>query len=193
MPEAEPRPDPVTESTLSRRVGGRRARVLWAIQVSVVLFGLWLLLSGAQAWLVGLAGSIGGGIVGAWLAPGDVHPWHPLRLLRFIGYFFKESLLGGLDVARRALAPTVDVAPCFARYRLGLPPGQPRTLMISVVSLLPGTLSVDLDADSGELLVHALSEDALGSVSELEQRVAWLFGLSLVPAKAERIDAGIAT
>lgn len=161
------------------------ARWAWAWRTSVVLFALWLLLSGPEAWIVGLGVALAGGLAGALLAPGEPFPWRPWRLPGFFGFFLKESLLGGLDVARRAFARRVDVEPCFAHYPLALPPGAPRTLMLSLVSLLPGTLSADLDPETDRLLVHALAPAAFDTLAELEQRIARLFGLQVASGKAE--------
>jgi multicomponent Na+:H+ antiporter subunit E len=54
----------------------------------------------------------------------------------------------GLDVAWRALHPALPIEPQFQRFRLHLPEGQPRTLMVSVLSLMPGTLSAELEDDA---------------------------------------------
>jgi multicomponent Na+:H+ antiporter subunit E len=163
----------------------RRARVAWALRVAGVLLVVWMALTGGGAWLVGIPLALAGGATAAWLAPADHHPWKVSRLPQFFGFFLRESLLGGLDVARRALRPKVDVAPCFVVYPLGLPPGQPRTLMVCLVSLLPGTLSADLDTGRGLLLVHALAPEAVATVPALELRVARLFGLELQAGTAQ--------
>jgi len=163
------------------------ARWAWAWRTSVVLFVLWLLLSGPDAWLVGLGVALAGGLAGAGLAPGEPLPWRPWRLPGFFGYFLKASLLGGLDVARRAFVRRVDVEPCFAYYTLALPHGAPRTLMISLVSLLPGTLSANLDPGTDRLLVHALAPGAFETLAGLEQRIARLFGVQVTSGRAERV------
>jgi len=56
-----------------------------------------------------------------------------------------------------------------------LPDGQPRTLLISTISLLPGTLSADLEDDGRHLIVHSLVAGAEASVSRLDHWIAWLF------------------
>jgi multicomponent Na+:H+ antiporter subunit E len=62
---------------------------------------------------------------------------------------------------------------------LRLPPGSARTLFIAVISLLPGTLSAELEGR--RLRVHTLIQDpaVLENLRELEIRVAALFGLEL--------------
>jgi len=154
----------------------RFSRRRWAVQTAVVLMVLWLALDGTDNLLPGFLLALLGAAVGTWLAPGESYPWRPLRLARFFAWFVYESFRGGLDVAARALHPRLPIAPCLVEHRIGLPPGAPRTLMLSVLSLLPGTLSADLESD-GRLTVHALSPEALAGVFELEQRVASLFSL----------------
>ncbi len=163
----------------------RGARLAWALRVALALLVVWVALNGGQAWPTGIALSLAGGAAGAWLVPADHHPWKVSRLPQFFAFFLRESLLGGLDVARRALRLKVDVAPCFFIYPLGLPAGQPRTLMVCLVSLLPGTLSADLDTGRGLLLVHALAPEAAATVPALELRVAALFGLELQAGTAQ--------
>ncbi|TVQ34111.1 MAG: hypothetical protein EA370_11105 [Wenzhouxiangella sp.] len=155
----------------------RHQRLGWALQIFSILLLIWVLLNGFyQLWAGLFAAAIGAGI-GTWLVSGQPHPWKPHRLLAFAGFFLWESLKGGIDVAWRALHPSLPVEPFFARHRMSLPPGQPRTLMVSTVSLLPGTLSADLD-DTGTILeVHGLMPEAMDSVTRLESWVTWLFSL----------------
>lgn len=157
-------------------------RALWAAQCAVILAVIWLALTGLDALTLGAMTAVIGGIFGAWVAPGRPHTWRPLRLFRFTRYFLWTSLAGGLDVAWRALQPRMAIHPTWLRYRLSLPPGQPRTLMVSMLSLMPGTLSAELQ-DDDMLLVHALDgsdeQATRNSVGKLEQELAWFFSLPL--------------
>ncbi len=152
-----------------------RSRSLWGLHVALLLGVLWWALAGNRAWGFGLAFILCGALAGATLAPVRLWRIKPLRLPGFIGFFLRQSWLGGWDVARRALRRDLPLEPRWARWPLGLPPGQPRTLMIGVVSLLPGTLSADLREDT--LWVHSLAGDPRPGLAELEQRVSRLFGL----------------
>lgn len=160
------------ESQTPTHAGSRAA---WAVQTFIVLMAVWLALNGLTAWWLGAVFAALGGLAGSTLAIGDPYPWRPLRLLLFFAYFVRASILGGVDVAARALDPRLPIEPRFLRYPLTVPPGQPRTLLVSLVSLLPGTLSADLEKDT--LIVHALSEESAAGLRDLEQRVAWLFSL----------------
>lgn len=165
----------------------RRERWIWAQHVFVVLALMWFALRGFEAWLMGLLTAL----AGAWLSaavttirPRSVVPW---RVLPFTAFFLLASLRGGLDVAWRALHPSLPIEPQFRRFALDLPGGQPRTLMVSALSLMPGTLSAELDDGGATLVVHALSEVAMDSVEQLQARIRWLFAV-----KGSHLGEGLA-
>lgn len=163
----------------------RRHRLIWAGQGFVVLVLIWLALNGWRDLQFGLLAAAAGALASAWLASSPPHPWRPHRLAAFLAYFLWESFRGGIDVAWRALHPKLLIDPCFGECRLYLPPGQPQTLLISIVSLLPGTLSAAMK-DEQTLLVHALTPKALDSISELEGWIAWLFSLPVGASEDSR-------
>lgn len=155
----------------------QRGRWRWGLQVFVVLGAVWLALDGVGAWPVGLLAATLGALAGTLLVPGDPYRWRPLRLLGFLVWFVGASVRGGLDVAWRAFQVRVPLEPVFVDYRLSLPAGPPRTLMLSVISLLPGSLSVDLDIEHNVLCVHLLEPAMESGLKPLERRIARLFGL----------------
>jgi multicomponent Na+:H+ antiporter subunit E len=112
--------------------------------------------------------------------PGQAR-WVLSALPAFLAYFLRQSLAGGLDVARRALHPKLRLNPAIIDYTVRLPPGPARVLMIDTLSLLPGTLSADLV--SGRVRVHVLDvrQPFHCSLVRLEEHVAALFGLTLPP------------
>ncbi|MDZ7803915.1 Na+/H+ antiporter subunit E [Thiohalophilus sp.] len=106
-------------------------------------------------------------------------------LLRFIPFFLRHSLEGGMDVAGRALHSRLPITPVLVDYPLKLPEGLPRVVMINMVSLLPGTLSVEIDNDG--LRVHVLdgNSDITVRLGILECRVAELFALAMTPTVSD--------
>ena len=91
------------------------------------------------------------------------------------GYFVAESFRGAADVAWRALRRDLPIDPHLVRYDVTLPPGPARTLLAGVVSLLPGTLTADVDGDGATLTVHAITPHPEGALRALEARIgAWL-------------------
>lgn len=106
----------------------------------------------------------------AWLAV-DVR-----RLPAFALFFVLASARGGLDVAGRILARTLDIAPGFLTYRTKLRHPGARILFLDLISLLPGTLSADIEAPE-RLVIHALDigSDNYRELAQLELEVALLF------------------
>jgi len=98
-------------------------------------------------------------------------------LLEFIVYFLWQAVVGGWDVARRALGPRSQVQPGFVAYCMSLPEGLPRAVFLNTLSLLPGTLSTDVQGV--KMHMHVIDVDAHSPehIKELEDRVARLFGV----------------
>jgi multicomponent Na+:H+ antiporter subunit E len=89
------------------------------------------------------------------LLPPGTSRVRPLALGQFALRFLRQSLIAGVDVARRAFDPRLPLAPGFVHYPVGLPPGPVRNTFTSLMSLLPGSLPIGADA-SGGLLIHCL-------------------------------------
>ncbi len=81
---------------------------------------------------------------------------NPLRLLLFlvylIGPFFWAMAKANLDVAYRVI--TGRIRPGIVRLSPGLTTDFGVTLLANSITLTPGTLSVDVDEESGDLFVH---------------------------------------
>ncbi len=61
-------------------------------------------------------------------------------LLLLLPRFLWQSLVAGLDVARRAFAPRLNLQPGFVDYRTQLPPGSARSAFELIASLMPGSV-----------------------------------------------------
>jgi multicomponent Na+:H+ antiporter subunit E len=157
--------------------GSASNRLLWAVQTAVALFIAWMALDGLDNLALGAVFSLIGAAAGVWLVPGESYPWRPVHMLFFAAYFVRASFVGGVDVAFRALHPRMPITPEVSTFKLDLDAGLPRTLMVAVISLLPGTLSVQLLEDSNELEVHALSPNATKGLPDLQERIRRLFAL----------------
>lgn len=132
-----------------------------------LLFSLiwWILTDGtAASWWIGIPAVLLALITSvALLAPVRFN-W--FEFARFVPFFLTRSLLGGVDVARRAFHPGLPIAPEFVEYPLRLPPGLARVFMANSVSLLPGTMSTEINEDC--LTVHVLDGRKV-MFSELER------------------------
>lgn len=102
-----------------------------------------------------------------------------IGLVRFLIFFVRESLRGGVQVAWFALRPRLALKPGIHEIELRLPTGISRVLLANTLSLLPGTLSVELDGD--RLCLHVLDDSAPieAEVRTAETRLAQMLGLAL--------------
>lgn len=102
-----------------------------------------------------------------------------IGLVRFLVFFVHQSLRGGVQVAWFALRPRLALRPGIHEIVLRLPEGISRVLLANTMSLLPGTLSVELDGD--RLYLHVLDEAApiAAEVRTAETRLAQMLGLTL--------------
>jgi multicomponent Na+:H+ antiporter subunit E len=83
--------------------------------------------------------------------------WHRLgRILSLIMLFFKELALSAWKVAMLVLRRDMDLKPGIFAYPLTLTSDFEITLLANLITLTPGTLSVDVSEDRKMLFVHAL-------------------------------------
>lgn len=93
-------------------------------------------------------------------------------LLLFAPHFLVQSLLAGIDVARRALHPRLPLRPGLVVYPVGFPPGMARNDFAIVTSLLPGSIPIDETADG--LVYHCLdvTQPIAQQMADEERRLA---------------------
>ncbi len=100
-------------------------------------------------------------------------------ILRFIPFFLWHSLRGGIDVAKKAIQPKLSMTPELIEYPWKLPTKTSQVFMASVVSLLPGSLSIELSADTLQIHVLEATDELNNELVIIEQRVAELFGIKV--------------
>jgi multicomponent Na+:H+ antiporter subunit E len=138
----------------------------------------WYTLSGGapNSWFIGgPVIVIVAAAVGRW-RPEPAHSVQWLAVPPFVAFFLSRSLVAGVDVARRTLSPVMPLSPSVVMYHTRLPAGAPRVLLAGTISLLPGSLSVSMNEE--RLAVHVLDRmmDTAGDLSQVEQRIAAIFG-----------------
>jgi multicomponent Na+:H+ antiporter subunit E len=127
---------------------------------AAAFYALWIVLIGvAPADLA--AGVLAAGAA-AWTSVVLLPP-APRRMgwgnaLALVPYFLWKSLVAGVDVARRALAPRVRVNPGFVTHPTRLPRGAARNTFATFTSLMPGT--VPCADEEGGLIYHCLDGGA---------------------------------
>lgn len=85
------------------------------------------------------------------------HFKHPRRYLWFCYYvplFLWECLKANIDVALRVLSPRVRINPGIVKVKTSLKSDTGLTFLANSITLTPGTLCVDIDAEDGFLYIH---------------------------------------
>jgi multicomponent Na+:H+ antiporter subunit E len=117
----------------------------------------WLMISGwAPADLpVGIAAVAGATWVSLRFLPPLASRYRLGSIASLAASFFRQSVVSGTDVARRALTPNMRLQPGLVTCPLRLPAGDKRSAFCALSSLMPGTLPTGTD-EQGALLVHCL-------------------------------------
>lgn len=92
--------------------------------------------------------------------------------------FLRELVVANLQLARDILRPTPRFQPSIVRFdtsELGLPE---TVLLASLVSLTPGTLTVDVDEDGRGIYVHALYGEPEAALRGIRLLADWIRGAS---------------
>lgn len=83
-----------------------------------------------------------------------------LRWLSLLGFFVRELILSALRVAWLAVQPRLKLRPKIVAYPLTVTSDAQITLLANMITLTPGTLSLDVSDDRRTLLVHAIDAES---------------------------------
>jgi len=149
--------------------------------LNILLALLWVFFWTAQAGVADLVvGFALGYVILYLLAPlfPDT-PYFPTvkRALGFMVFFVRSVLVANFQIAWELVTPGWTMHPAFVACDLGpLSPAQ-AVAVSGVVTLLPGTLAVDLTADGRTLYIHAMyAEDPEAVREEVREIVRHMFG-----------------
>lgn len=137
----------------------------------------WVLVDGAAgSWSIGAPAVAAAVALSVVLLPPTGLVWR--NVVAFVPFFIWHSLQGAMDVGWRVFHPRLPIAPRLVEYPLQLPQGMAQVTLVNVVSLLPGTLSAQLDRRV--LKVHVLDgrRDVMPQLQALERRVERLWAIA---------------
>jgi len=102
-------------------------------------------------------------------------PLVTVRFVAFLGWMAGRMLLSSIQIAVTAVSPRLALDPCEIRFTTMLRSPLARTLLTNSISLVPGTLTIDIDGD--EIWVHALTPTQVGDLTSgrLQNKIAGLF------------------
>jgi multicomponent Na+:H+ antiporter subunit E len=119
-------------------------------------FALWMILIQSVKpadLIVGAFASVAATWVSLRLLPPASGSVRFAALLALVPHFLWESVLAGVDVARRAFHPRLPLRPGFLDCPLDFPPGFARNTFTTISSLLPGSVPAG-ESDGGEAVVY---------------------------------------
>lgn len=90
------------------------------------------------------------------LGAGGFQRIRPLRLPGFLLYFLGQLVLANLRVVRALLTPLGRLRPAIVAVPLSLDREAEIALLANLITLTPGTLSLELSEDQRTLFVHAI-------------------------------------
>jgi len=82
----------------------------------------------------------------------------------YLGLFFKDLLVANVDVAYRVLAPSMPIEPDVVEVPLRVETDMAITTIANSITLTPGTLTMDYDAETNTLYVHGITGEYRGAV-----------------------------
>jgi multicomponent Na+:H+ antiporter subunit E len=141
--------------------GGGGDRGVAAAWRALLYFGVWVVIDGSAKpgnLLVGVLAAATATWVSLRLLPPARGRVRLGALLMLLPRFLWQSLVAGFDIARRALAPRLDLQPGFVEHRTQLAPGSARSAFELISSLMPG--SVVSDEDPRHIEYHCLDTRA---------------------------------
>lgn len=143
-----------------------------------VLFGFWLILSGhadtdsaEDLYLMG-CGLLSCALVqyitrGERIQDEEGLPIHFVqRLGGYVPWLLWEIVKANIDVAVRVWSPRLRIEPRLMRVPCELETELGTVIYANSITLTPGTVTVGVDMETKELLVHALSEEAALSLKD---------------------------
>ena len=130
--------------------------------LSVVLALVWLMIHGRVTGgtvLVGVVLAVSIPLLAAPVFPRGHRRlrWQPL--LRVLRAFLVDLVIANLRVVWIVLAPKLRAEPRFIAVPVELTSPFAASILASIVTMTPGTVSVELDLDAGNLWIHGLDVD----------------------------------
>lgn len=177
------------------------SRLKQILPLAIVLFGLWVVLSGkfdAFHLLLGVGSAVGVSLgtrrlllLPPAIGSESVHPFAAvpwLRLAAYLPWLLWQIVLSSLHVAYVVLHPRMPIQPGFIRFRTALPHPLARLTLATSITLTPGTVTIDVQDE--EFVVHALTAAGAQSLDPpagngaMQRRVAAIYATPDQPQPA---------
>jgi multicomponent Na+:H+ antiporter subunit E len=148
-----------------------------AFNLALFLFAIWVLLSGHYTPLMILFGVLSTLFVVFLATRADLidRETQPVLIKLSVLFYWvwlgREIIKSNIDVARRILSPGLPISPTVFTVRAGQKTELGRVTYANSITLVPGTVTMDVDEDV--FTVHALTREAAADLKrgEMNRRV----------------------
>lgn len=130
--------------------------------VNVVIAAVWMLLQETLAWHNFVVGFLVGMVVLNFAVRRMDHPYYMHRVAAFVKLVFMfavEVVRSGLRVMYLILHPNLPISPGLVAVPLDVTSDEAITMLAGMITMAPGSISVELSNDRKYLYVHALEAD----------------------------------
>ena len=157
--------------------------MLRAASLFVILYAVWLLLSGHdEPLLLALGAASSAAVVAiAWRMDLIDHEGHPVhlswRILFYWPWLLWEIAKANVAVARIILHPALPIAPVMLKAPTSQRSELGQVIYANSITLTPGTVSVDVEESA--IHVHCLNRDLAASIEsgDMDRRVSKVEGV----------------
>jgi multicomponent K+:H+ antiporter subunit E len=141
---------------------------------SLAIFGLWLVIASSYSFGSVVLAAIVAVSIPLWSSrfwPNAPRLAKPMQAAGFFLLVCRDIVAANIVVARQVLGPLDRIRPAFLEVPLDLDDPFVATLLAGVVTLTPGTVSIDIDMERRILHVHALNApDPAATIAEIKSR-----------------------
>lgn len=149
-------------------------RFLPSLPLSIAVLLLWLLLVSdfsVGQLVLGLVMAVALPLFADMLQPQRATFGRSVVVLKLVAIVFVDIVRSNIEVARLILGPERAISPGFVQVPLDLGNIHGITTLASIITLTPGTVSVELSGDHTHLLVHCFNlQDADTVVATIKAR-----------------------
>lgn len=145
---------------------------------NIILTFIWVMITGNFIFLNFVFGFILSFFILRLVASGENRKYFKImpKVIGFIFYFLYELVKANLQVAYEVITPNLYIKPGIIKYPLDAKTDIEITFLANLITLTPGTLSLDVSDDKKVLYVHAMyikdREDFIASIKNgFEKRI----------------------
>ncbi|GGF07371.1 Na(+)/H(+) antiporter subunit E [Halobacillus andaensis] len=143
------------------------------ILLNIIIAVMWMFLSETYNFTSFLVGYIIGILMLFVLQrfiPDTFYIKRVFSVIKLIMLFVRELLLSNIDIVKLAYKPKLDIQPGIFALPIDLKSNWEITLLANLISLTPGTLSLEVSEDYSKIYIHAMDiPDVEQSIKDIKE------------------------